>query len=294
MDCLGKPICETAHRAEYTSSFLEKNLEAPVTAEDIEKIATSVHGLYKNVDHKVYRVYLNKSRHIARFFSGRAYSRRPGKARHNSCIWQFKRGRKIMKIALIMLAAGNSRRFGSNKLLYEIEGKPMYRHILEKLMIVAEWLEETECIEKVECGEHLEKQNEEGYKEEHIECNKVIAPLGEIKGKLFKQRECYKRITVVTQYEEIEQAARSMGVNVYINPHPDEGISSSLKIGLKANLDVDACLFTVSDQPCSPPPQFASSSPPKNISKGIAVSLRRKLGNPCIFYKKKLRLPALH
>ena len=66
-----------------------------------------------------------------------------------------------MKIALIMLAAGNSRRFGSNKLLYEIEGKPMYRHILEKLMIVAEWLEETECIEKVECGEHLEKQNEE-------------------------------------------------------------------------------------------------------------------------------------
>ena len=40
---------------------LEKNLEAPVTAEDIEKIATSVHGLYKNVDHKVYRVYLNKA-----------------------------------------------------------------------------------------------------------------------------------------------------------------------------------------------------------------------------------------
>ena len=43
-----------------------------------------------------------------------------------------------MKIALIMLAAGNSRRFGSNKLLYEIEGKPMYQHILEKLMKVAE------------------------------------------------------------------------------------------------------------------------------------------------------------
>ena len=49
-----------------------------------------------------------------------------------------------MKIALIMLAAGNSRRFGRNKLLYEIEGKPMYRHILEKLLIVAEWREETE------------------------------------------------------------------------------------------------------------------------------------------------------
>ena len=61
LDCLGKPICETAHRAEYTSAFLKKNLEAPVTAEDLEKIATSIHGLYKNVDHKVYRVYLNKA-----------------------------------------------------------------------------------------------------------------------------------------------------------------------------------------------------------------------------------------
>lgn len=97
-----------------------------------------------------------------------------------------------MKIALIMLAAGNSRRFGSNKLLYEIEGKPMYRHILEKLMIVAEWLEETECIEKVECGEHLEKQNEEGYKEEHIECNKVIAPLGEIRGNYLNRESAIK------------------------------------------------------------------------------------------------------
>ena len=38
-----------------------------------------------------------------------------------------------MKIAFVMLAAGNSRRFGSNKLLYEIEGKPMYLLTLEKL-----------------------------------------------------------------------------------------------------------------------------------------------------------------
>lgn len=128
-----------------------------------------------------------------------------------------------MKIALIMLAAGNSRRFGSNKLLYEIEGKPMYRHILEKLMIVAEWLEETECIEKVESGEHLEKQNEEGYKEEHIECNKVIAPLGEIKGKLFKQRECYKRIISSHSVRRNRAGRKTMGVNVYINPHPGRG-----------------------------------------------------------------------
>ena len=38
-----------------------------------------------------------------------------------------------MKIAFVMLAAGNSRRFGANKLLYEIDGIPMYRHVLEQL-----------------------------------------------------------------------------------------------------------------------------------------------------------------
>lgn len=38
-----------------------------------------------------------------------------------------------MKISLILLAAGNSRRFGSNKLLYEIDGKPMYRYVADEI-----------------------------------------------------------------------------------------------------------------------------------------------------------------
>ena len=39
-----------------------------------------------------------------------------------------------MKVCLIYLAAGNSRRFGSNKLLYELEGRPLYRHLLDRLV----------------------------------------------------------------------------------------------------------------------------------------------------------------
>lgn len=39
-----------------------------------------------------------------------------------------------MKINLILLAAGNSKRFNGNKLLYEINNKPMYRHILDKVV----------------------------------------------------------------------------------------------------------------------------------------------------------------
>lgn len=39
---------------------------------------------------------------------------------------------------LIYLAAGNSRRFGGNKLLYELDGMPLYRHLLERLIRVCE------------------------------------------------------------------------------------------------------------------------------------------------------------
>ena len=34
-------------------------------------------------------------------------------------------------IHIIYMAAGNSRRFGSNKLFYELDRKPMYRHLLD-------------------------------------------------------------------------------------------------------------------------------------------------------------------
>ena len=39
-----------------------------------------------------------------------------------------------MKVQLIYLAAGNSRRFGANKLLYELDEKPLYLHLLERLI----------------------------------------------------------------------------------------------------------------------------------------------------------------
>ena len=62
----------------------------------------------------------------------------------------------------------------------------------------------------------------------------------------------------------------------------------SLKIGLKANLDADACLFTVSDQPWLTAETIHQLITLLKISnKGIAcVSCDGKLGNPCIFTKR--------
>lgn len=148
-----------------------------------------------------------------------------------------------MKLGLIMLAAGNSRRFGSNKLLYTINGEPMYRHILSELEKVKNVL------------------NEQGHLCE---------------------------ITVVTQYDEIAEDARMCGAQVLYNLHPDEGISSSLKIGLRRNQKMDACLFTVSDQPwLRGETILALVSEFLKAGKGIGcVEYEGKLGNPCVFSRK--------
>ena len=61
LDCLGQPISQSAYRMERTSEFLKKSLDAPITEEDIVKIATSICGLFKDVEERIYRVYLNKS-----------------------------------------------------------------------------------------------------------------------------------------------------------------------------------------------------------------------------------------
>ena len=168
-----------------------------------------------------------------------------------------------MKIAMIMLAAGNSRRFGANKLLYEIDGIPMYRHVLEQL-------------------DDTKKKIENIYSEysDIVQLNNLYR--NNITAKII----C--NIIVITQYDAIVEAVKTKEIQVLYNPHPEDGISSSVKIGLNASLDAEAVLFTVADQPwltsetiCELIHMFL------NTSKGIAcVSCQGKMGNPCIFDRK--------
>lgn len=168
-----------------------------------------------------------------------------------------------MEIAMILLAAGYSRRFGSNKLLYQIEGQHMYLRALEQLQ---------------KAGRELAEDTTGG----------ACADAGREYGKKDKKADIICRVGVVTQYGEILRTAEEKGVRALLNPHPEEGIASSLRIGLESYKDTDACLFSVADQP------WLSSGTIRELikllissQKGMAcVSYQGRQGNPCIFSRK--------
>ena len=260
LDALGRPINEVCHRPEQVADFLGKGMEEKVTKEDIVTIAASTEALRKCVDGREYRVLLNKAEI-------------PGKSQAAECIaqclenqgihtvWGSLRERdyhicgkseterrktaqmqsKSAKVALIMLAAGNSRRFGSNKLMYEVDGVPMYLRTLRKLQKAKEKIPNS-------------------------------------------------RIILVTQphQSDIIKAAKEIGAEVLLNPHPERGISSSMQIGLESAKDADACLFTVADQPwLTAETIIALYDAFQSENKGMACTRRgEKTGNPCIFSKK--------
>ena len=176
-----------------------------------------------------------------------------------------------MKIGMILLAAGCSRRFGSNKLLYEIEGKPMYLRALERLLEV----------QRIHFSPAEKAADTQGRKSQR---GKSAQPEG--------NRRTGEKITisiaVVTQYEEIRRTAAKMEIPVILNPHPEEGIASSMKLGLAGFSDTDACLFSVADQPW-----LKAETVMKLVKlfldsgKGIAcLSENGVPGNPCIFSRK--------
>lgn len=149
----------------------------------------------------------------------------------------------------------------------------MYQRTLETLLKVQK-----------EFGEMMRKRNE------------MSAETGEIGGLELKFPEIQITVTVVTQYEQIGEKAKAMGCQVLYNSRPEEGISSSLKIGLQGNKDAAACLFTVADQPWLYSETVASLLKCfLDSGKGIACAAGGgKLGNPCVFssqyYEELLKL----
>lgn len=249
LDCLGKPVKDTAHRPESAAEFLGKSTEEKITEEDIIRIAESAQGLRKSVGLREFRVFLNKAdvlcdRNLPDKIVQRLKQRRIRAAY----------GSLRQNISIVVLAAGNSRRFGSNKLLFPIDGIPMYLNTLQKVLQVQR-----------------------------------------------KMKHRISSVILVTQYPEIKKNAEALGTRAVWNPHPEQGISSSMKLGLLEAIkenphapglsacgEKDACLFLVADQPWIRTETIeALIQTFVNSERGMAAAAKNgQPGNPCIFSGK--------
>ena len=161
-----------------------------------------------------------------------------------------------MKIKLIYLAAGNSRRFNSqrmqnteppqseaeNKLLYLLDEKPMFRYLFDRLVKV--------------CQRHPEWE-----------------------------------MIVVTQYPEIEHQVKALQENeqqgerfpvkTVISKDSYKGAAYSVKAGIRAAGDADAYAFFVADQPYFTEESVVSGKVRERTS-GTGRRCRRKKGVPQI------------
>ena len=198
-------------------------------------------------------------------------------------------------IHIIYMAAGNSRRFGSNKLFYELNGKPMYRHLLDHL---------------IEIKDRYNKLKNTGTNKpldsDEMDADTVIdtyigtdTGLSKKPGKKTKNAESNNPvidITVVTRYREIlDYCACIPDCHAVLSPDIEKGISYTIKAGIMAVQEQkktgmqDYYMFAVADQP-----YLKSQSVIKLIDKVLenkgnmksVFSLRcgDTVGNPCVFH----------
>lgn len=158
-----------------------------------------------------------------------------------------------MKIRMIYLAAGNSRRFGSNKLLHQIDGKPMFAHGLDTLMKVLEEMEEVSLTVVTNYPE---------IEEYAAACRRASA------GKMPQMPEKERICTVKS-------------------PCSHKGISHSIRAGL-LGFDADYYLFCVADQPYISSKTIVSllQETIKGGYVGGYVEWEGKSGNPAVFSKE--------
>ena len=160
----------------------------------------------------------------------------------------------MIKIGIILLAAGDSKRFGSNKLLSKINGKTLYEKTIERYRAVSK-----------ECEQYLDIKTQT-----HM--------------LLLTQYEQI-RTAVNSKYGDIK---------VVDNPNPEMGLSHSISLGIqdyeKYN-PMDYYLFSVCDQPYLTwdtvllfLKEFLHSE------KGIGcIGYQGNLGNPVVFSRSYAR-----
>lgn len=210
-------------------------------------------------------------------------------------------------IHIIYMAAGNSRRFGSNKLFYELDGKPMYRHLLDRLIEIKDRYNN---LENAGTNKPLDSYE--------MDVDTVIDTYIGTDIDLSKNEESSSPlidITVVTRYREILDYCSSIpDCHAVLSPDSEKGISYTIKAGIMAVQEQkkkngvwqkkqeksggvsqnsaeteEYYMFAVADQP-----YLKSQSVIKLIDKVLENTGKEQLvfslccgdavGNPCVFH----------
>ena len=213
LSALHRPISEIAFRSEALAGLLGKTVSDPFETEDLLPLILSENGLRKNVRNRRFEVILNQADNLTDKNDLEEVHEIAEKAAKYRIPIHICSLTPCRKLSLILLAAGNSVRYGANKLMTEMpDGRRMYQVMLDML---------DDTVNRFRTEEYRYRFRTE------------------------------LSVTVVTQekYNELAEAAVEKSFRVFFNPAPERGIASSLQTGLSQNLDADACLFTVCDQP---------------------------------------------
>lgn len=137
---------------------------------------------------------------------------------------------------IIYLAAGNSKRFGTNKLLYEYNGRRLFEYGLDAII---EACRRTKDIAESGTGDNVCNEPDAGIKSSCEGTAENTEPS--------VKRTCL----VVTQYEDVAEYAWEHGIRAIYSKESADGISFSIKNGLRAVKieDNDRIMFVVADQP---------------------------------------------
>ena len=137
-------------------------------------------------------------------------------------------------IHIIYMAAGNSRRFGSNKLFYELDGKPMYRHLLDRLIEIKDRynnLENTRTSKRLDS----DKMDTDTVIDTYIGTDIGLSKKAGKKTKNTESNNPLIDITVVTRYREILDYCSSIpDCHAVLSPDSEKGISYTIKAGIMA------------------------------------------------------------
>ena len=137
-------------------------------------------------------------------------------------------------IHIIYMAAGNSRRFGSNKLFYELEGKPMYRHLLECLMEIKDRYNNSENTSANKPLDY-DEMDVDTVIDTYIGTDIDLSKKAEKKTKNTESNSPLVDITVVTRYREIlDYCAGIPDCHAVLSPDSEKGISYTIKAGIMA------------------------------------------------------------